>query len=92
MNFYNGVVFKRLQNHLKEVVYNLACMEIIKLCTIAYDIRCADGNHTCSLEDGITVIRTSSWYYGNMSKSRQVIHMLAYCIFRSGLNQWALNA
>ena len=78
-----------IQKELKAIGYKNACQMIVNLFVLQYEIRDPVTNqYPKSFTDVLKIIENKLWYNKNVIKSRNILWMALYGVFRRNLDRW----
>ena len=78
-----------IQTELKDIGYDNACQMIVNMFVLQYEIRDpVTKQYPKSFADVLKIIENTLWYTKNVIKSRNILWMALYGIFRRNLDRW----
>ena len=81
-----------MQSELRTLGHEHACKEIVTLFVTQYEIRNPVTNiFPKTYDDVIKIIESPLWYNKNIMKSRNIIWMVTYGLFRRNMDRWLQN-
>ena len=81
-----------LQDELRETGVLKATQHILHLCKNEFNMTGTDGQDPHSISDVVNIVRDSGWYKDDVNRSRYIVYMMSYGIFRNGYNSWIHEA